>query len=285
MRLAFAGLLLLVAAAVGFYVYIDVVAGKAIETGASYALGVDTEVGFARVGLLSGSFRIGGLKVANPSGFASKHLLSVDDARLAVALDSLQQDVVSIRRFALEGVAVALEKTGGKTNYGVILAHLKRNEGAEAKRAPVAPAEERPGKRFVVKELVIRGISAHVAHNEALGAIGGIDVTVPEVRLTNVGAEGGGGVAMSELSAIIVKAVFESIARYGTGLPSALAGDLRSNLGGLARVPVQLVGASKDAVVNQLPTPVGDAARGVTEGAGKALKGLGGLLGGDRRDD
>jgi len=285
LRLASAALLLLVAALVGFYAYIDVIAGEAIEAGASHALGVDTTVGFARVGLLSGAFRIGGLKVENPSGFESRHLLTVDDARLAVALDSLRHEVVSIPRFVLEGVAVDLEKAGGRTNYGVILAHLEHTQRGDAKRAPVAPERKASGKRFVVKELVIRSLSAHVANNEALGVIGGIDVLVPEMRVTNIGSAGGRGVTMAELTRIIVTVVFDSIARYGSGLPSALVGDLRSHLSGLARVPVQLVGTGVGAAVDHLPTPVGDASREVGEQAGKALEGLGGFLRGDRRDD
>jgi len=283
-RLAFAGLLLIAVALLGFYVAIDVIAGKAIEEGSRYALGVDTHVGFARVGLLAGSFRIGSLEIDNPPGFTSKHLLTVSDAQLAVALESLQQDVVRVPTFTVRDVTVALEKAGSKTNYGVILSHLGRFEKGSPEPPPATTGSETSGKRFVVEELLIRDISAHVEHNEALGAIGGVDVSVPEVRLTNIGARGGRGVAMAELSNIIVKAIFEAIARHGAGLPAALAGDLRANLGGLAKVPIELVGAASESVAEQLPTPVGDAARGVTHGAGKALEGLGNLFGGGRRD-
>jgi hypothetical protein len=280
-----AGFAVLIAILVAFYVYLDVIAGAAIEKGATYALGVDTKVGFVHIRLLTGSIRIGSLKIENPPGFDAKHLLTLGDGRLEASIDSLQQEVVEVPVFVLERVEVALEKAKGKTNYGVILANLKRFESSGSKPTPAESGEAGPGKRFIVRELSIRDISAHVEHTEGLGALGAIKVSVPEIRLKNIGAENARGVAMSELTNIIVKAIFQGIARYGTNLPDFLTGDLRANLGGLANVPIQVVGGTTDAVTNRLPQPVGDAARQLGGEAGKALKGLGGLFGGKKGDE
>ena len=78
-RLVAAGFAFLIAILVAFYIYIDVIAGAAIEKGATHALGVDTKVGFVRIGLLTGSFRINRLKIDNPPGFEEKHLLTETD--------------------------------------------------------------------------------------------------------------------------------------------------------------------------------------------------------------
>ena len=282
-RLVAAGFAVLIAILAAFYLYIDVIAGASIERGATYALGVETEVGFVRVGLLTGSFRIGSLEVANPPGFDAKHLLKLSDGRLDVSIDSLQREVVEIPVFALEGIDVALEKAGGKTNFGVILANLKRFESAGSKPAPAETEEAGSGKRFIVRELSIRDISAHVEHTEGIGALGAIDVDVPEIRLKNIGAHNARGVAMSELTNIIMKAVFEAIVAHGANLPDVLAGDLRNGLGGLSNVPIQFVGSTTGAVVEALPEPVADAARQLGGGAEKkALEGLGKLFGGKK---
>lgn len=284
-RLAAAGFALLIAILVAFYVYIDVIAGATIEKGATYALGVDTKVGFVRIGLLTGSFRIGSLKIENPPGFDAKHLLTLGDGRLDVSIDSLQKEVVEIPRFALEGIEVDLEKAKGKTNYGVILANLKRFESSGSKPAPAESEGAGPGKRFIVRDLLIRDISAHVEHTEGLGALGAIDVEVPEIRLKNIGAHNARGVAMSELTNIIMKAIFAGIAKYGTNLPNVLAGDLRANLGSLSKVPIQVVSGTTESVAEKLPQPVGDAARQLGGEANKALEGLGGLLGRKKADE
>ena len=64
-------LILLVLATVAVALYIDTIAKTAIERGATYALGVETTLGSADVGLLSGTFSMGDLTVANPAGFES----------------------------------------------------------------------------------------------------------------------------------------------------------------------------------------------------------------------
>jgi len=284
-RLVAAGFALLIAALIAFYVYIDVIAGTAIEKGATYALGVDTKVGFVRIGLLTGSFRIGSLKIENPPGFDSKYLLRLGDGHMEVSIDSLQREVVEVPVFTLEGIQVALEKERGKTNYGVVLGNLKRFESSGSKPGPAESGEAGSGKRLIVRQLLIRDISAHVANTAGLGTVGGIDVKVPEVRLTDIGAHNARGVAMSELTNIVMKAIFESIARYGTNLPTALAGDLTANLGELSKVPFQVVGGTTEALTTALPKPVGDAARELGGGAGKALEGLGGLFGKGKGDE
>jgi hypothetical protein len=281
-RLVAAGFAILIAVLAASYIYIDVIAGAAIEKGATYALGVDTKVGFVRVGLLTGSFRIGSLKIDNPPGFGAKHLLTLGDGRVEASIGSLQKEVVEVPVFTLEGIDVSLEKAKGQTNYGVILANLKRFESSGSEPAPAESGDAGPGKRLIVRELLIRDISAHVADRAGLGAVGGVDVEVPEIRLTNIGAHDAQGVAMSELTNIIMKAIFASIAKYGTNLPDVLSGDLRSNMGGLSKVPIQVVGGSTEALTKGIPQPVGDAARRVGGGAGEKIKGLGGLLGGKK---
>jgi hypothetical protein len=285
-RLATVGFAVLFAILAAFYLYIDVIAGASIEKGATYALGVESKVGFVRVGLLTGSFRIGSLEVANPPGFDAKHILKLGDGRLDVSLDSLQNDVVEIPDFALEGIDVALEKAQGKTNFGVILANLKRFESKGSKPAPTESEEAGPGKRFIVRELAIRDISAHVEHTEALGDLGAINVAVPEIRLTNIGAHNAEGVALSELTNIIMKAIFEAIAKHGANLPGAFAGELRNGLGGLSNVSVQVVGSTADSVAEKLPAPVTDSARQLGgEASEKARQGLGGLFGDKKSDE
>ncbi|MFQ5415579.1 MAG: hypothetical protein ACE5FL_00890 [Myxococcota bacterium] len=283
-RLAVAVLVLLVAVLVGITVYIDAIASSAIEKGASYALGVDTKVGFVHIAPFQGTFRIGSFKIENPPGFEERYLMTLDDGFLAVDLDSLQRPIVEVPMLTFDDIAVDLEKAGGQTNYGVILGNLGRFEKSGS--APPQDAEKQgPGKRFIVKELLIRNISAHVAHNEALGAIGGIDVAVPEVRLVNVGAHNAKGVAMDELTNIIMKAIFASIAKYGTNLPALLTGDLTAQLGSLSRVPVRLAGTTAETLTKDMPKPIGDAAKQLGGEAGQLLeKGLGGLLGGKQKE-
>jgi hypothetical protein len=272
--------LVAVAVAVAFF-YVDRIVGAAIERGASQALGVETRVGFVRILPLQGLVKISSLKVRNPPGdFDETYLLAFDDLRAEVDVGTLREDVVVAPDFSIDGVEVSLEKAGGQTNYGIVLANLKRFEKSGAKPPPAEPAG--PKRRIVVKQLVIRDLLAHYEHTDRIGKLGKIDVEVPEIRLENVGSDNARGVAMDELTNIIVKSVFTAIARNGAALPDWLVGDMLGDLRGLGAIPLEIVGGTANTVLDALPAPAADAARELGAKAGEALDGLGGLFGGKK---
>ncbi|RMF22523.1 MAG: hypothetical protein D6760_07300 [Deltaproteobacteria bacterium] len=265
--------------------YLDSIAKTAIERGAEYALGVPTDVDKVRIGLASGSFKVGGLAVANPSGFERPHFLRLGSARLELPPRRLLEDTVRVALVELDGVEVDIERGSKGSNYGAILDHVGRLESGST--APASSSDqETGGKRFVIDQLIIRNVSAHVALALAGVAKPGATVTVPEIALHDVGAEEG-GVSMGEIAAIVTKAVLSSVSRAGA-LPVDIARDLAGNLKGLANVAIELppgVGDAAKGLIGAGKGLTGGAAAGAGKGAEevqKALKGLGGLLGGKK---
>ena len=63
-------LVLLVAGLAAVYLSIDRIAGHAIETNATRALGVDTRVGFVRLSPFAGELKVSSLSIDNPPGLA-----------------------------------------------------------------------------------------------------------------------------------------------------------------------------------------------------------------------
>ena len=125
-RFAIGAAVLVVSGLVVLFVYIDQIASSAIEKGTSYALGVDTDVGFVRIGFLTGTVRTGGLDIANPPGFTNDDFLTVDSSRLEVSLESLRKDTVVVSLLAIDGVEVALEQTAGNKSRAARLLGLSR---------------------------------------------------------------------------------------------------------------------------------------------------------------
>jgi hypothetical protein len=268
----------------GFLFYLDGIAQAAIERGSTYALGVDTTIDSARIGLVSGSFRVAGLEVANPPGFEDPRFLQVNKARLDLQTSSLRTPTVIVPLFAIDGLEVDLDKQRGKANYEVILDNLAKFESEEPEPAPEADAS--PGKRFVIQEVVIRDLLAHVRVVER-GGVPQVDLLVPEVRLRDPG--GGQAMTPAQVTNLLVKTVLASIAKAGAGLPGGVANALSNSLGKLSSVSVDLpdggriadsatgaVSAGTDAAGDAL-----DAGKGVAKDAGKKAKGLRGKLLGD----
>jgi hypothetical protein len=286
------GLIVLLAAVLGVaLVYLNEIVGGAIERGATYALGVDTRVGFVRLRPWDGTFRISSFRIDNPPGFDESDFLRMGSAFVAVSLDTLREDVVLVPRFQLDRIQVALEREGKETNYGTILKNLKRFESGDAPAQAEAPAEPASERRFIVKQLVITDVTAHVEWSELAADQSAIEVAIPKIELKDIGAHNAQGVAMQELTNIIVKAILGSIARYGGDLPGAMLGQLSSGLGALTRVPGVTVsgigGNLAEAAGAAVGGEVGDAIRGVGGSAAKSVgdavgeetgKALGGLF-------
>lgn len=284
-------ILLIAAVGVGF-LYIDSIAKHGIEKGGTYALGVQTTLDSADVGVFDGTFAMSGLKVANPAGFKSDAFMSLGEGGVSVSFGSLRQEVVELPTLTLSTLAVNLENKDGKANYQTIMDNLKRFESTE-------PAEE--GKRFVIREVLIRDVTINVEVLPLGGALSTVTVPIKEISMKNVGESGVGksGLTLGELAGLIVKTVFAAAIQNGKNL---IPGDVLNGLGeglkgleGLGGVAVSIGGEAMKQVDSLFKgaagelNKVGEGLKGVGEGLGEGLKGvgdgLGGLLGGDKKNN
>jgi len=290
-KLAIVLVVIVLIGAVAAFVYVDSIAKAAIEKGGTYALGVNTTLGSADIGVLSGDFAMNSLNVANPEGFRSDSFLSLGDGSVKVSLGSLREEVIELPRLALDALTVNLEKKDGQANYDVILANLKRFESADDGGKPT---EEAGGKKFVIREVVISNVVINAEVLPLGGELSTVKVPIDEITMKNVGESGvkGSGLTLGELTALIVKTVFAAAIENGAGLlPADLMNGLTSqlkNLDGLGNVAVSIGGETLQNVGSMFGNVGGaleDLGGGVGETINEGLKGvgegLGNLLGGD----
>ncbi len=268
--LAGALVVVLVAIVAIVFMSIDAIAKVAIERGSTYALGVQTTLRSADVGILSGEFALSGLDVANPEGFESDHFLQLDKGYLAVSLGSLRQDIVEVPTLALTGIDVNLEKRGGKANYKIITDNLKRFESGDTGDDGAQADGGGAGKKFVVREIIIRDVNVKVDI-----AMTRMEVPIEEIRMTDIGSE---SMTTAELTDRVVKMILAAIVKNGAHLPADLVNDLG---GALAEL-----GGLGDMTVSETVKTVGKVVEGLGQGGdevgkaiGDAVEGLGGLFG------
>jgi len=290
-KLAVFLVVLLIGIVVAAFLYIDVIAKGAIEEGATSALGVKTKLRSANVKIFSGEFAMGDLNVANPETakgqpeFTSEHFLTLGEGGVAVALATLRQDIIELPHLTLANLDINLEKKGGTANYQLIMDNLKKWQGEPPPEAA----------KYIVRKLNIKNIKVHV---DLLGGgdLTKVDVPIDEIVMADIGSDGT-GVEMGELAGIIVAAVFKAVVEKGGGLiPADLAGELTAGL-------AQLGDLTKLADIESLGNVVGELGKAVNlEGVGEkvddlgnkakkelekatgGLGGMGGLLGGDKKD-
>jgi len=275
LKISISLLALIVAVGVAAFLYLDLIVGKAIETGCEKALGVETSVGWVRVGLVSGNFSAGNLRIANPPGFDTDQFIAFDRIHFEIPPKSFREDTIVMPLLELDGVSVALETVEGKKNYEVILDNLKRfsASGSADPDAKEGTAEdEAGGKSFQLREAVIREIVATIDLGKVSGAVDRVVVEVPEIRLHPSKSSGSAEISIAEVTQVIVTAVLTGIAKKA---PTALAKGLYQGLGGLGSMTLEIPGLLTDAGAG-----AASGAKKIGEGVSDAIKGIGGLFGG-----
>lgn len=283
-------IVLLVLVVVIAFISIDKIAKAGVEKGTTYALAVPTSLGSADVGVLSGTFDMSGLEIANPEGYDSPYFLRLESGGVEVSLDSLMSDVVTLPKLALTDLNVHIDGVTGKSNVKAILDNLKRFESGEPK--PDAD-EKAPAKKFVVNEIDIQNVVVHVHLLPLGGEISTQKIIVPEIKLTDVGSAGE-PVTLAQLSNIITQAVLKSAQEFGGGIiPDEIMGQLSSGLGELnefAAHGVEMVTSSVEEVITdtteKLNEEIDQQVDELKDKAGDAInEGLDSLLGGRKQEE
>lgn len=271
----FLGLVLFVILAGGAVFFIDSLVEQAVERGSTHALGVETRLDGASIGLLSGDFALTQLTVSNPPGFEQPLFFELRAAQLELPLSKLMEECITIPALVLEGITLDLERNSKGTNYGVILDNLARFESGEA------PAPHEPGgggggdKTFLLQKLVIRDIRAVVNLLPAGGDLTKLSLSVPEIVVEDLGSE----MTLAEICVLVVKTVVQAAASAGGGvLPAELLQDLRGRMEGLEGLARGKLGTE----LGKLEESLGAEAKKLGPEAEKALRGasekLDGLL-------
>jgi hypothetical protein len=275
--------ILLVAACIVGLVFVDSIAREGIQAGATYALGVNTTLDKASVGVVSGKFSMNGLKVDNPKGFDGK-FLSLGNGGVAVSLGSLTSDTVVLPKFQLTDVEMDLERGSSGANYQIILDNLKKLESGKKSQEPASKSE----KKFKINEISIKNVVVHV---DMLGGPGGVtklNVPIDEIKLTNVGSDGS-GVDIPKLTAIVLQAILAAAVEKGGGLiPADISNELKGGLqqlSGLANVGVEAVGKAGEQVTKIGGVLGKDVQKGVQDVGDQLKKGIGDLIPGAKKPE
>lgn len=259
-----------------------------VEKGGTFALGTNTTLEKADIGVFSGKVGLTNLNIANPQGFKSTEFFSMGNGQVEVTLPSLSKSVIEVPLIKFDAIRVNLEKKEGASNYNVILENLKRATGGDKpatdKPKPTEPAGD--SKKFIVKSIQIRDVKVHV---DLLGTGGSADklaevnIPIDEVLLSDVGTAENGGVDLQTLASVIVNAVLGAAADKGQNLPPEFLNDLKGQVAGLQAQldqvkglkgsTTKVIGETQDNVKKALETgDVNAAKKAAEEGATKAVE-------------
>lgn len=257
------GLLLLVLLAIGLaWIFQDSVVKTAIQSGGTWATGVDTRVDDVSAALVGGKLELTGLSLANPAGFSAEPCFALRSAKADWESRSVLSDEIHLREIALDGLALRIERNASGTNFAQIVGHRSKDE------AKPTTTEAESKRKLVVDMIVLNDVSAELVLADMPLAKGPLRVTVPRIEIKDFRSDGPTHELVGKLLSAIVQAALDSSLAAGTGIfPADLTRDLRGKL--------DQAKADLDSLLQEkLGTSVDD--------AGKALEGLKDVFGGKK---
>jgi hypothetical protein len=194
----------IVAAGVWFYLSLDQLVKRAIESYVPEIIGASVELDEVRLSATAGIGALRNLRIGNPKGFRAPHSATVGTIELALAPATVTKDVVLVNRIAVVNPSITYEPGKMGSNFDVIQRNVERYLG------PAAGDKRSASKKLIVESFTIRG--AHVTYAPSVGrGSATISFNLPDIELHNVG-KNRGGVTAGELAKIVVDALVTRIA-------------------------------------------------------------------------
>lgn len=215
----------------------DEIVKTAIETYGSEAIGTPVRVAEVNIRLESGEGGISGLRVANPAGFRATNIFELGMIRTKINTDTVMQDPIVIDEIVIRSPTVFYEiNKAGVSNVDVLKKNITQAGGSDG---GTARKGDDKALKMIIRKLVIEDGKVMVR----IAALGKEEqtVTLPPIRLTDVGRKSGGVTAMEVaqiLSGKLVKNVQGAVAVLGVkrflGKPVEMVGEVGGALGGAA---------------------------------------------------
>jgi hypothetical protein len=187
--LLFLGILaIIVAAALFFFISnIDAIVKKGIQQYGSEATGTNVGVSSVKLSLKEGEGSINGFSIGNPKGFSNARAFDLEGISVKIDTASVTKDPIVIENVQISAPRVLYEiNKSGKGNFDAI----KENLGiSKSGTEPSGKEDAGEGKKIVIKNLVIEKGNVEIR----VAALGDkpISASLPSIRLTNLGGEGG----------------------------------------------------------------------------------------------
>ena len=173
---------LVILALAAVWLAINPIAKRAVQSGASDTLGVETTLETISISPLSGRLLMNKLNISNPEGFVSASLMNTGRFDIEVAPASLFSDTVEIRKFELDGLEMHIEQKLPLSNISRIMDNIKKSSADKEETAS-------DGKKVKADLILIKNVEAYFHLLPGTSKAGVVKVEVPQLELKNVSSD------------------------------------------------------------------------------------------------
>lgn len=196
---------LLVIAVVVVFFSLNSIVKKGVETVGPEITKVKVTLGSAEISPLSGSGKLSQLFVGNPEGYKTPSAMEFGSIKVGVKIGSLLSDTIIVNEVNVQSPEITLEGTLSGNNLKQIMDNLDSSSSSEESKAkPAAPAEKekKPGKKMVIKDLVIENGKINLSVSSFMGGKS-MTIPLPSLHLQNIGEQSNGVTAAQAMKQIM----------------------------------------------------------------------------------
>jgi uncharacterized protein involved in outer membrane biogenesis len=271
------------------YFYRNSLIRSRVEAQANTSLGVPTTLGSANLGLFGGTLSLGDLKIGSPKGYQAPQMFTLGELGLGVNYGDLRKDPIRVKNITIDKPKAVLEYVDGKFNFQALMDQM----GTSSEKKDPGDTQ-----KLIIDELTVKDAAVEV-RAPMLGQP--LTINVPTVTLKNIGNGEGAqnGAAIKDVIGATMSALAASAANSDQlknldVLKGALQAQAQQVMGRVQKELGQQVQGITGNLSNEINKTLGGtgvdvnkAIQGATGGKdpAKAVQdGLGGLLGGDKKD-
>jgi uncharacterized protein involved in outer membrane biogenesis len=192
---------------------------SAVRTHGPEITGVSVRLDSVAIAPFSGTAELHGLVMGSPEGFHADHALSLGDFSAIVDLRSLLSNVILIRRIDIVQPDITYEFGPGGSNLQAIQRNVNHYAGAGGSSPAKEPGPQKGGgKKFVIRDLVIKEATVHVSASVMQGKA--LAVPLPDLHLHDIGKESNGataGEAVKQVLGALTNSVTAAVAKGNLG--------------------------------------------------------------------
>ena len=197
------------------YANLDLIVAKLIEDVGSEVTQTQVRVVGVNLDLKNGRAGVSQLSVANPAGFSSPKIFSLDLLSLAIDTGSVGSNPIIIDEVLVRAVQVDYEiNPQGTSNLDVLKRNMAQYSAAKDTGDDSAPQEQETGApgeaiRLIIRKLRFEG--GELTATSALQADKPVKATLPAFTMTDIGQSSGGATSDQ-----IAKEVLNKLVRQAT---------------------------------------------------------------------
>ncbi len=177
----------------------------------------------ADISWLSGKGDVKGLVVGNPDGYEAPTSIEIPLASVAIRPTTVFKEKLVIKSIEIEGAQITYETKLAGSNLSKIQENIKefteKVKSYTGKKIESSEPKTEGGKKLQVDEIVIRNAKVKLALTVLGGR--GANITLPEIKMTNLG-QGPEGITGPE----VLDAIWDEIVKRTTEKVSGVAGGI-----------------------------------------------------------